>query len=401
MPVYRYKASNLDGKEVRGQMQAQNKPALREQLQAQSLYLSACSEAEEEKAARKLSAQQLADFCRELGTLIGAGVPMVRALNIMAKRDIPESIKDVYLRVYRAIKQGGMLSDAMEQQPTVFPELLRSMIRASEESGQMEQTCLEMAVHFEKTYKLQKKVRSAMTYPIILSIVTLLALLAIFLFVLPTFFQLFEDMDVALPGITQFMLNVSVGLKEHWLVILIIALTVVLIIRLVMQIPSVKLVKDRALLRVPVAGRLLKTIYTARFARTLSSCYASGISILSSLKNARDTVGNTYIVSQFAALMNDIRGGKSLSASIKKVDGFDSKLAASIQIGEETGKLYDMLRSLADSFDYESDLALSKLTALIEPVMIVIMAIVIGSVMISVMLPLTTLYDAIGMSGGL
>ena len=177
MPVYRYKASGLDGKEIRGQMQAQNKPALREQLQAQNLYLSTCVEQADEKAVRKLSAQQLSDFSRELGTLLGAGVPLVRALNIMAKRDIPENAKEIYTRLYRSLKQGSMLSEAMEQQEAVFPELLRSMIRASEASGQMEQTCMEMAAHYEKSYKLQKKVRSALTYPIILAIVTLLVLL--------------------------------------------------------------------------------------------------------------------------------------------------------------------------------------------------------------------------------
>ena len=400
MPVYRYKASDLDGKEVRGQMQAQNKPALREQLQSQNLYLSTCKEHDEGRAVRKLTAQQLSELCRELGTLLGAGVPLVRALNIMAKRDIAENVKEVYTRLYRSLKQGSMLSEAMDQQE-VFPELLRSMLRASEASGQMEQTCLQMAEHYEKSYKLQKKVRSAMTYPIILMMVTLLVLLAVFLFVLPTFFQLFEDMNVALPGITQFMLNVSVGLKAHWLWVLIGVLLAVLILRLVGQMPSVRLSKDRAKLRLPVAGKLLKIIYTARFARTLSSCYASGISIISALKNARDTIGNTYIASQFPALVADVRNGKSLSSSIKRVDGFDSKLSASIQIGEETGKLYDMLQSISDSFDYESDLALARLTTIIEPVMIVIMAVIIGTVMVSVMLPMTTLYDAIGMSGGM
>ncbi len=401
MPVYRYKASNLDGKEVRGQMQAQNKLALREQLLAQELYLSKSVEQVEETSSKRLSAQQISEFCRELGALLGAGIPLVRALNIMAKRDIAENVKEVYIRMFRSLKQGVMLSQAMEQQGKAFPELLINMLKASEASGQMEQTCNMMAQHYEKSYKLQKKVRSAMTYPIILGVVTVLVVLVIFLFVLPTFFQVFEDMGVELPGITQFMLNLSVGLQNNWMWVLIGALLVVLVVQLLLQIPPIKLAKDRAKLRMPVAGKLLKIIYTARFARTLASCYASGISIINALENARNTIGNTYIAKQFNALIADVRNGKSLSASIKKVDGFDTKLASSVQIGEETGKLYEMLQSMADTFDYESDLALGRLTALIEPVMIIVMAVVIGTIMISVMLPMTTLYDAIGMSGGM
>ena len=401
MPVYRYKASNLDGKEIRGQMQAQSKVALREQLQEQNLYLSACAEQEQNQSGKKLNAEQLTEFSRELGTLIGAGVPLVRALNIMAKRDIPEQVKGVYTKLYQSLKQGSMLSQAMEQQTGVFPELLVSMIRASEASGAMEQTCAQMATHYEKSNKLRKRVSSALTYPIILGIVTVAVLLVIFLFVLPTFFELFEDFDAELPGITQFMLNLSKGLQQYWMFALIGVLVLVLAFQMLAKIPSVRLAMDRAKLYIPKAGKLLKIIYTARFARTLATCYASGISIISSLKNARDTIGNTYIETQFSALLNDVRNGKSLATSIKKVDGFDNKLAASIQIGEETGKLYDMLQSMADTFDYESDIALTKLTAIIEPVMIIIMAAAIGLVIVSVMLPMTTLYSAIGMSGGM
>ena len=145
-------------------------------------------------------------------------------------------------------------------------------------------------------------------------------------------------------------------------------LLLVLVGRLLLRVPIVRLARDRMRIKLPVVGKLLKIIYTARFARTLSSCYASGISIIASLKNARDTVGNAYIASQFDGVMTDVRSGKSLSSAIKRVDGFDSKLAASIQIGEETGKLYDMLENMADAFDYDADTALSRLVALTPPI---------------------------------
>lgn len=398
MPLYKYKATQLDGKTVRGQMQAANKLALREQLISQDLYLSVCTEFDQAVSIKRFNARQLSDFCRELGAMLGAGIPLVRALSIMAKRDIPERIKEVYNRLYRSLRQGSMLSEAMEAQNGVFPDLLISMYKASEASGAMEETSVKMAVHYDKSYKLSKKVKNAMTYPIILAVVTFIVLLAVFLVILPRFFSLFESLDTPLPGITQFMLNLSRGLQENWFFVLLGILLLLLILKLLCQIPAVRLNLDRMKLKIPVVGKLLKIIYTARFCRTLSSCYAAGISIVSALRNTKDTVGNAYIASQFPDMIRSVRSGNSLSSAVAAVDGFDSKLAASIQIGEETGKLFDMLESTADAFDYDSEMALNRLTTLVEPVMIVLMALIIGTVIISVMLPLTTLYDAIGAS---
>lgn len=399
MPLYRYTATRLNGKRVRGELQAAGRQALAEQLRERGLYLTDCSEqAAAARAAKALSAEQLAEFCRELGTMLGAGVPLVRALSIMAKRDIRPAVREVYLQLFHAIKQGSMLSDAMEGMAGAFPELLVSMYRASESSGRMEVTSLRMAEHYEKTYRLGKKVRSAMVYPIILLCVTFVVLLAVFLLILPKFFELFSSLNTPLPPITQFMLSLSVTLQRHWILFVAGVLSAILALRLLAATKPVRLLLDRIKLRLPVAGRLLRVIYTARFARTLSSCYASGVSIVTALRSTRDTVGNTFIASQFSALVADVRNGKSLSASVRGVSGFDTKLSASIQIGEETGRLYDMLESTADAFDYEADTALSRLVAMLEPVMIILMAAVIGTVIVSVILPLTTLYDAIGMS---
>ena len=186
------------------------------------------------------------------------------------------------------------------------------------------------------------------------------------------------------------------GIQKHWLVILIVVLILILVIRGVVARPRVKAVLDKKKLGIPIVGKLLRTIYTSRFARTLSSSYSSGISMINALENTRDTIGNTYIAGQFDQLINDVREGQSLSDSIGKIQGIDNKLPASILIGEETGRLDSMLESIADTFDYDAEIALQRMTTLMEPVMIIIMAIVIGSVMISVMLPLPTLYNAIG-----
>jgi len=397
VPLYRYRAAKLDGKKVRGEIQAQDQVVLQELLLDKELFLTACEEVPKKLAGKALGAKQLADFCRELGMMLSTGVPLTRALSIMSRRDIKQETKSLYTDLHRQLRQGAMLSEAMMQQGT-FPDLLVSMISASEASGSMDKTAIKMADHYDKSYRLSRKIRSAMTYPIILGTITVIVLLVVFLMVLPRFFDLFDSLDTELPQITKFMLNLSIFLRDNGIWTIICAFLVVLGFRLLRNVPSVKVSFDRLKLRLPVVGKLLKTIYTARFARTFSSCYASGISIISALNNTRNTVGNTYIAEQFTEMIRNVREGKPLSVALQAVDGFDVKLAASILIGEETGRLYDMLEATADAFDYDAEIALARLTALIEPVMIVLMALIIGTVVMSVMLPMTTLYDAIGAS---
>lgn len=396
MRNYKYTALQLDGKKIKGKMQAKDKAELHKLLQNKDLFLTDASEIGENVKQVKFKPQELSEFCRELGTMLSAGIPLIRAVSIMTARDISKKKKDVYTNLFRSIKQGLMLSEAMEQQGQVFPELLISMYRASEASGQIDTTSKRMAEHYEKTHRLRKKVSSAMMYPIILSIITLGVLLVVFLAVLPKFFTLFEELNTPLPAITRFMLGFSNFLKTNWALVFIGVLVFILALNLLGKAPKVRYFKDKAKLRIPVIGKLLKIIYTARFATTLSSTYASGISIVRALGNTRDTVGNTYIASQFGELIQNVRSGEIFSQSIAKIDGFDPKLAATILIGEETGKLDDMLNATANDFDYEAEMALNKLTAIVEPCMIVIMAVVVGTVIVSVMLPMTTLYDAIG-----
>lgn len=396
MPLYQFKATTLDGKPTRGQMQATDKNALHEQLMAQKMYLTTCEEVSVQKQGTRLSAMQLSEFCRELGMMLGAGVPLIRAISIMAKRDVKENVKLVYQSLYRSLRQGSMLSEAMALQPRAFPQLLISMMRASEANGAMDTTAIRMAEHYDRSHRLNRKVRSAMTYPMVLACITVVVLLVVFLLILPRFFKLFESIGAELPGITKFMLGFSLFLTNWWVLLLVGVAALIIGVKALKKIPSVEIAFDRAKLRIPIAGKLLRTIYTARFARTLSTCYSSGISIISALNNTRDTVGNAYIASQFKGMIAKVREGQPLSAAIGQIDGFDNKLAATVLIGEETGRLYDMLNSMADSFDYESEIALGRLTTLIEPVMIVVMAVVILLVIVSVMLPMTSMYDAIG-----
>ncbi|MDO4566904.1 MAG: type II secretion system F family protein [Oscillospiraceae bacterium] len=394
MPLFKFEANTTEGKIKKGRREAADKRALRELLLGEGLTLIDAEELENGAPSKgKPNTEELSEFCRELGSMLSAGVPLVRALNIMTKEDRPQRVRAVYSELYASLQRGSSLSEAMAAQGG-FPPLLISAVRASESSGQMDVSCAQMANHYEKEHRTKSKIRTAAFYPIFLLALTVVIVLVIFNFILPSFFTLFEGME--LPAITQFILNLSNALQEHGLIILICFLIFAALLAFILRLPAVKLRTDRLKLRLPVIGRLLKTIYTSRFARTLSSLYSSGLTILNALQNTKDTIGNSYIASQFEGIVAEVRNGSSLAHAVASVDGFDSKLSSTIAIGEESGNLDYMLRSMADTYDYDADQAMTKLTSIIEPALIIVMAIIICFVIVAVMLPILSLYNSIG-----
>ena len=395
MPLYRYTAKTVEGRQVSGQLEADDPRQLSTALHQKQLFLVRSKELTGDDSRVRLRAPELADFCRQLGTMLSSGISLVRAVDIILHRDVKPRVRQVYSQLYRSLQQGVPMSEARRQQRGAFPPLMISMFYAGESSGQLDTVATKMAAHFEKEHKLHTKIRGATIYPIILLCVTVLVMLAIFLFVLPQFFTLFEDMDT-LPGPTRVVLAISNGLQNHWAAVLITVLVLVGSFAILLTSPQIHTWLDRQKLRLPVVGKLLRIIYTARFSRTLCSLYTSGLSMISALQISRTTVGNRYIDAQFDQVVELVRSGTPLSRAIQVVDGFDSKLSSTILIGEATGRLDDMLGSVADSFDYEAEMATQRLTTFIEPVLIIFMALVIGFIMISVMMPIYQLYGTIG-----
>ena len=397
MPTYKYVASSIQGKTRKGVAEAADEAALKDSLSKEGLFLVSCETSIKEFAVRRLRSNELADFCRQLGSMLSAGVTLIRAISILLQRDLKPQIRASYSDISISLQRGLSLSEAMEKQGA-FPDLLVNAFRASESSGQMDKTCMRMAEHYEKEYRTNGKIKSAMAYPLFLLCLTVVIMVVIFSVVLPRFFTLFEGIE--LPGITKAVIAISNAMSDYGGIIIIVILLAVLGFMALFRVPKVALWLDRTKLRLPIIGKLLKIIYTARFARTLSSLYASGLTIINALQNTKNTIGNKYIASQFDDLIKNVRNGENLSTSINAVDGFDKKLSATISIGEETGNLDFMLDSIASSFDYESEQAMSRLTAIIEPVMIIFMAIIVCLLLISVMLPILTLYNSIGSGYG-
>lgn len=395
MAKFQYKARDKEGKMISGTMYASDEDDLYRRLKDKGIFMIQAGETKEELLTGQLSPLALSDFCRELGDMLGAGITLVKALTILAQEETrKEKEREILMSVLKRIRQGEAMSEAMEQQGGAFPTLMIHMFRAAEASGNMAKTARRMSAHYEKEHHLNTKIKGATTYPKILCVLVVLVLIFIVSVILPQLTDLFDTLDT-LPLPTRVLFGLSSFFTNHWKAVIVFVVSMVIIYNILMQMPSVRFQLDRMKLKVPVFGKLLSVIYTARFARSLSSLYSAGIPIVSAIQIVRKTIGNAYLEGQFDRVISDLRGGKSLSEALDTVDGFKKKLSSVIRVGEESGNLEVMLDSLADSFDYDSEMAVTRMISYLEPILIVFMAAVVGFIMISVMLPIYDSYTAI------
>lgn len=395
MPEYKYKAQDQDGKIVRGRSDAPDAAALQKRFHEEGLTLLEVSPVVRRIALKQLKKGQLADFARQLGTLTKAGVSLVKTLEIIAHDEsIGTYERDIYLKLRDRIVQGISLSAAMEELDPAFPPLFVFMMRATEQTGNIDDTALRLAKHYTEENELEQQVKSSLTYPKILGILIVAVIAILFGYVLPQFEDLFAGMP-SLPLPTRILMAISNFVATRWYIILIVAALVIIFGKIFIRLPAIRYQIDK-IKCMGRWGKLTKVIYSARFARTLSSLYAGGIPIYSCIDIAKSTIGNAYIEAQFDEVLKRVSGGSSVSDSLKDVNGFVQKLSSSIRIGEETGMLAPMLESVANDLDFYSRQALVKLTSYIEPVMIVVMAAIVGFVIIAVIQPIYNSYATIG-----
>ena len=394
MARFKYVAKDMSGKVHKGTVEAASENALTQQLQEENLYLVEAKDLNGAKKHKKLKAKQLAAFCRELSTLLASGVTLVRALDIISEQEgINKDERDIYKDVLQDLKRGISLSDAMESKEC-FPELMIGMIRSGEGSGNLDLVTQRLSVQYEKDYKLTQQVKSAMTYPCILLVLCVVIVILIVTFILPQFQSLFDQME-SLPMITNILIAVSNFLIQKWYIALLAVAVVVALIRIIVGIPSVRRGVDWLKVHMWGFGKLFKVVYTARFARTLSSLYSSGMPLVSAVGVAAKTIGNGYVESQFDEVVTMVRGGVPLSQGLREVDGLMKKLSSTILVGEESGRLDVMLDSIAETLEADAEQATKRMVTLLEPILIIFMALIVGCIMIGVMLPIYQSYSAI------
>lgn len=394
MPQFRYLAKNMEGKNLRGTMDAAGESALQQQLKGQGLFLVEAKDITATKSARKFSSKLLSVFCKELATLLASGISIVRALEIIADEEgLPAYARTVYLSVLADLRKGISLSEAMETK-MCFPELMLGMIHSGEGSGNIDAVMERLSLHYERENKLKNQVKSAMAYPAVLLVMCVAVVILIVTFILPQFDELFSQME-SLPAVTEWLMAASDFLVHQWYVALLVIFLLAVVVRIVLKIYKIRRTIDYLKIRMPVIGRLNKIIYTARFARTLSSLYSSGMPIVAALQTAGKTIGNVYVEEQFEQVAVTVRSGVALSLALKQVDGLVRKLASAILIGEESGRLDEMLDSIAMMMEEEAETAAKRMMTLLEPILICLMAVVVGFIIIAVMLPIYESYGAI------
>lgn len=394
MARFRYTAKDMTGKLHRGTREAATEAALVADLKAEQLFLVEAKNLTEAGGYKALNAKQLAAFCRELSTLLASGISLVRALDIIAEQEgISAKEREIYQAVLLDLKKGISLSEAMETK-RCFPDLMIGMIRSGEGSGNIDQVMDRLAVQYEKDYKLTQQIRSAMTYPCILLILCVVIVILIVTFILPQFQSLFDQMD-SLPWVTNVLISISDFLVQKWYIALLVLFAVVMAVRVIVGIPAVRRQVDYRKVHIVLFGKLFKTVYTARFARTLSSLYSSGMPLASAIGIAGKTIGNSYVEEQFDKVVTRVRSGIPLSQALKEVDGLMKKLSSTILVGEESGRLDTMLDSIAETLEGEAEQATKRMVTLLEPLLIVFMALIVGFIMVAVMLPIYQSYASI------
>ncbi len=393
MKTFIYTATDVQGNTVKNaRMQAEDVNDFLDKINEKGLFCSSYKETNSkgDKNLYKFKTKELSFNCRQLSAMIGSGLTLVKALDILYKEQPKEGSKRVFREVYEEVQKGRSFSDALRMQDGAFPDFFISMIAAGEASGQLDVIMKRLEDHYAKEGTLANKIRGALIYPIILVVLLVAVVIVLCLTVLPTFRDMAGD-DVN--AIAKFLFAFSDSMKYHWYIyILVLGLLIFTIIYL-MKIESVRYKWDKFILKIPMVGKLLVKVYTGRFARTLSNLYSSGIPMVEALERSSRILSNTYVVKSFETVVDEVKQGDQLSAAIQRTGIFESMFTSIIYVGEESGALDTILSKTSDYYEEESDSAISQLVGMIEPIMLILMGVVIGLVLAGIF-PL--LYSGMG-----
>ncbi len=398
---YLYKAANKAGQTVEGLIEANDKQSVVRALRAKSLYLIDLSDANPNSSmdisigSAKIPKKTLAVFCTQFASVLRAGVPLIQTLTIMEEQMENPKLKKIVQSVGEDLQRGRSLSDAFSAHERALPSMMIKMIEAGELSGTLDISLQRLALHFEKEYAITKKIKSAMMYPIVITVVALLVVVFLLIFVVPSFSKIFEDTGKELPGITKFVLSLSDSITDGWLFILGFLVVIIALFRLYKNSDAGRLQLDRFKLKAPVIGKASIRILTARLSRTLSTLTGSGINLTQSIRIASKVVSNKHAEDRLLDVEDSIKQGKTLHTAIKGAAIFPNMLMHMTKIGEESGTLDEMLERSAEYFEEEADSAITKVTTLLQPILLVFVAALVLFIILSVMLPMFSMYNNI------
>ncbi|MFH0771855.1 MAG: type II secretion system F family protein [Candidatus Omnitrophota bacterium] len=418
MPVFTYIAIDKEGKEAKGNFEAANNQEAIDKIRQKGLYPVNISEeknrnekpaAGKETAKRaaplkvnspifagKVNTRQVTIFTRQLATLIGAGLPLVRSLYVLERQERGGLLKLTIRGLAEQVEGGSSFSEALSKYPKTFPHLYVNTIKAGEAGGVLELVLSRLADFAEKSQKLNSRIKAALIYPMLVLVLALSVLFFLITFIVPKFMQIFKEMSVSLPIATKALLLVSNFAKNQWPFGLAIIILLVVGYNVLFRFTAARLIFDRIKLNIPVMGPLLRKIAIARFARTFGTLLSSGVPILQALLVSKDTTGNEVMAHSIVSVHDSVREGETVAKPLLKAGLFPAMAVNMISVGEETGALDQMLLKIADVYDEEVDVTVIGLMSLLEPFLIIGMGLVVGFIVIAMFLPLFQLVTALG-----
>ncbi len=337
--------------------------------------------------------QHMVIYLRQFSTLLKAGVSVVDSTRILAEQTESKALKKALLDIEQELTEGKPLSDAAAKHKKIFTAMFVNMIRAGEAGGNMDETLERLAVHFEKQHNTRSKIKSALAYPIVVGIIAIAVVIFLLVSVVPTFVDMFADFGGELPAITQFVLNASEFMQRFWWLVLVVVFIFVGFIVFIRQNKNTKYYLDYFLLRIPIFGKMMQKAVLARMTRTLSSLFTSSVPILQAMSIVENVVENEVIAKVVRESREALEKGQSLTDPMRKHWAFPPLVTQMIAIGEETGSLDAMLGKVADFYEKEVENSTDQIKSLIEPLMIVVLAGLVGTIVTSIMVPMFEIFN--------
>ena len=401
MPGFSYVAVDKRGKEKRGSLEAETRERALEQLKAEGLIpvsvreQGALNKEIDFSIGKKVKPRDLSVFCRQFVSITQAGVPMKEALQMLSEQTENKWLKRAISEVLLNVEKGNTLADSMRSQPDIFPPMLVNMVEAGEQSGSLEMAFSRMAVHFEKEAKLKATIKKATIYPIILVIAAIGVIAVMLLFVIPIFIDMFADLDIEMPALTMFVMNSSKWMTSHWYVVLAMIVGVVVAYKLIYKTTQGRLTIDRIKMKMPLFGKLTVKTACSQFARTMSTLLMSGISTIDALETTSKIVNNIHYTNAMLKAREEVMKGVPLSEPLEASEIFPPMVYHMTGIGEETGNVEEMLEKMADYYDEEVEMTTQSVLAAMEPIIILFMALIIGTLVIAVISPIASMYNGL------
>lgn len=402
MAQYQYTAINSAGKQVKGSIEAENEARAMEQVKKEGMIpvkVEAATALNKDINIsifkKKVKIRDLSIFCRQFVSMHRAGVTILESMRMMTEQTENPTLRDALNEAYLAVQKGETLANAFRQNPDVFPKLLIHMVEAGEASGSLDIAFERMAVQFEKSAKLQGLVKKAMVYPIMVMVVAVAVVIVLLTKVVPTFMGMFADMDMEMPKITLMVVAASDFMQANWLAIVIGIVVVVIAFKWFKKTATGEGIIAKLALKLPLFGDLTTKSNSAKFARNLSTMLSAGISMPEAVEITAETMANKYYIDAMREAKNDVMQGVPLSTPLERSGLFPPMVYHMTRIGEETGNIEEMLDTLAGYYEEEVETATQALMAALEPLMIIVLAAVCGTIIGAVIAPMGAMYEGL------